>query len=258
MIIKADFFRFFKNKMNVFLLVVSSGIAVLTFLVSWNSKRPVTIGLQNLLGTNGSHPTSFGNSMTEMLHASDMVLLFMLYLIFSFWLSDFDNGRVRQLYLVSGNRFVIYIKKLVTIFSMAVLYYLMYLVASFIMSVSVFGFNGSFSVIELLQAVSFQLLMIFLLLVILLQFIFILKNTHLIITSLFMYPVVVQLVFILLKTIIIEDQLMKIAEFEPLTLFSNFGSTQTTNSGTVYMLVVLLIIIFLFTGNLLFKKSELR
>lgn len=258
MIIKSDFFRFFKNKMNVFLLMVSSGIAILTFLVSWNSKRSVTIGLQNLLGTNGSYPTSIENSMIEMLHASDMVLLFMLYLIFSFWLSDFDNGRIKQLYLASGNRVVIYIKKLVSIFSLTMFYYFMYLVASFMISVSILGFNDSFSFIELLKAISFQILMIFLFLVILLQFIFILKNTHLIITSLFMYPVVIQLLFILLKTIINENQLMKIAEFEPLTLFSNFGSIQTTSFGTVYLFVGLLTITFLYTGIFLFKKSELR
>lgn len=112
--IKADFFRFLKNKINLFLLALSSFFAVLTFMVSSNAKRPITVVIQNLLATNRSYPTSSKNALLEMLHSADMVLLFMLYLIYSFWLSDFDNGRVKQLFLASGDRFGIYFRKVVT------------------------------------------------------------------------------------------------------------------------------------------------
>lgn len=256
--IKADFFRFFKNKKNWFLLVLSSFLAVLTFIVSSNSKRPVTVVLQNLLATNRSYPTSSYNALLEMLHSADMVLLFMLYLVYSFWLSDFDNNRIKQLFLATGSRGGIYLRKIIAVFLMTVLFYFMYLSASFITSFFLFGISVPTSASELIKAILFQLLTILLLLSIAFPLIFILKNTHIIITSLFLYSVVIQLLFIFLKPVVNETTLGKIAEFEPLVLFSNFGSNHSLSFVQISSVVLALIFVFLFLGNLLFKRSELK
>lgn len=258
MSIKADFFRFIKNKKNLFLLAISSFLAVLTFVVSSNAKRPVTVILQNLLATNRSYPTSSSNALLEMLHSADMVLLFMLYLIYSFWLSDFDNGRVKQLFLASGNRFGIYVRKLITIFLMTTIFYFIYFVASFVCTYFIFGAPVPISISEIMRTIAFQLIIIFLLLSISFPLIFILKNTHIIITCLFLYPVVIQLLFILIKPIVNEETLNKIAEFEPLVLFSNFGVNHSFSYIQVSSISLLLIFIFLIIGNFLFKRSELR
>ncbi len=256
--IKADFFRFLKNKINLFLLALSSFFAVLTFMVSSNSKRPITVVIQNLLATNRSYPTSSKNALLEMLHSADMILLFMLYLIYSFWLSDFDNGRVKQLFLASGDRFGIYFRKVVTIFLMTTVFYFMYLIASFVCTYFIFGVHVSTSILEIIRTIAFQLIIIFLLLSISFPLIFVLKNTHIIITCLFLYPVVIQLLFILIKPLVNEGILNKIAEFEPLVLFSSFGINQSLSYIQVSSFSLLLIFTFLIIGNFLFRRSELR
>lgn len=256
--VKADFFRFFKNKRNLFLLALSSFLAVITFIVSSNAKRPVTVVLQNLLATNNSYPTSSHNALLEMLHSADMVLLFMLYLVYSFWLSDFDNGRIKQLFLATGSRFGIYMRKIIAVFLMTALFYFMYLIASFVISAFIFGISVPTSISELVRIIVFQLITIFFLLSISFPLIFILKNTHIIITCLFLYPVVIQLLFVLVKPIVNETTLDKIAEFEPLVLFSNLGMNHSLSFVQVSSFILLLIFVFLFLGNLLFKRSELK
>lgn len=258
MSLKADFFRFIKNKKNLFLLAISAFLAILTFAVSNNTKRPITVILQNLLATNRSYPTSSNNALLEMLHSADMVLLFMLYLIYSFWLSDFDNGRVKQLFLASGDRFGIYLRKVVTIFLMTTIFYFMYLIASFVCTYFIFGVHIPTSISEIIRTIAFQLIIIFLLLSISFPLIFILKNTHIIITGLFLYPVVIQLLFILIKPIVNKETLNKIAEFEPLVLFSNFGINHSLSYIQVSSVSLLLIFMFLIIGNFLFTRSELR
>lgn len=134
----------------------------------------------------------------------------------------------------------------------------MYLIASFVCTYFIFGVHVSTSILEIIRTIAFQLIIIFLLLSISFPLIFVLKNTHIIITCLFLYPVVIQLLFILIKPLVNEGILNKIAEFEPLVLFSSFGINQSLSYIQVSSFSLLLIFTFLIIGNFLFRRSELR
>lgn len=141
---------------------------------------------------------------------------------------------------------------------MTTVFYFMYLIASFVCTYFIFGVHVSTSILEIIRTIAFQLIIIFLLLSISFPLIFVLKNTHIIITCLFLYPVVIQLLFILIKPLVNEGILNKIAEFEPLVLFSSFGINQSLSYIQVSSFSLLLIFTFLIIGNFLFRRSELR
>lgn len=259
MTFKADLFKLIKLKTTYICMILTIIFSSITVISSYKANSYMALGLQNALGTNCVHVTSMKNIIFQMMHSTDLIIMFLIIMCSVFWISEFDIGTIKLQIMNTKSRSNLLLSKYMTILFTSTLLYFIYLVTSVVTGLFFFKLEPIVNIAQTFKICIFQIVMLSLIISIVMLLSLLIRHKTILITLLFIYPIISGIILMIASQLVDEKTVNFLVNSEPLTLFTTFGINEIFIVQP-YRIIFIGLISMLFIGisTIIFKNIEVR